>query len=157
MDRVSFLPAPVLAELGAALDAEEPRALELALGIELALHGTEPESWGRELLTLVAGRNLSAVAAEVRELLWQASGKYNGLALGSLVHVDVGNQDVLAMERSTADETLLLIYNLTARSQPVKLREYTGREGWDILNRVEFRFPPRAQLEGYEFLWLLIV
>ncbi len=82
--------------------------------------------------------------------------KYEAFEYGALLRVELGNVNVLAFERIAGPERLLIVNNLAPLSQPVKFRDYAGRVGWDILNRVEFNFPVRAQLEPYEFLWLMV-
>lgn len=174
-----LVPQFVLDDWAAALQQRDPRALELAYALALALPQTEmPE------LTVLA-RTASEEAAhaingDVRARLQEAYKKYDALRDGSLYARDMGNWNVLGFERTSAaaqaritdlerllsvdnerlliadNERLLIVNNLARVTQPCKFREYAGRRGWDILNRVEFTFPPRAQLEPYEFLWLMI-
>ncbi|HZQ10339.1 MAG TPA: alpha-glucosidase C-terminal domain-containing protein [Anaerolineae bacterium] len=145
MNFSSFLLQEVLDEWTAALRENEPRALELAYTLALTLpkgEGTAPSE--------------NALSPELRELLLSAYQKYDALRAGTIEPVDLRNPNILAFQRVSGDERLLIVNNLSRRSQPVKFGAYTGRAGWDILNRIEFTFPSRAQLEPYEFLWLLV-
>ncbi len=82
--------------------------------------------------------------------------KYHAFGRGRTCFVDLGNEHVLAYERQWQDEQILVVNNLAASSQTIHLGAYKDRTGWDILNAREFEFPPRAQLEPFEFLWLLL-
>ncbi len=139
-----------------ALKTREPRALEVARALSMSLPESD-ETHGLQATTIL-GEDATAfeLAPEVSALLEDSYAKYDALASGDFLRVDAGNPNVLAFERRTPQERLLIVNNLARVSQPVKFKEYAGREGWDILNRVEFTFPARAQLEAYEFLWLLV-
>ncbi len=82
--------------------------------------------------------------------------KYRAFGRGATQFVEVGNARVLAYERAWNDEKILVINNLADSPQPIHLAKYNSHAGWDVLNLREFNFPPRAQLEPYEFLWLLL-
>jgi maltose alpha-D-glucosyltransferase/alpha-amylase len=82
--------------------------------------------------------------------------KNRAFGRGSIRFVDLGNEAVLAYERAYEGEKILVVNNLAPSSQPVHFAAYRGKAGWDILNSREFNFPPRAQLEASEFLWLLL-
>ncbi len=141
----------VLDNLLADLYAREPRALELAYALTLTL----PQA---VLETHIAPTEDAPqlIGADARDLMDFARERYDALRDGAFTHVELGNPNILAFERANADERLLIVNNLARVPQPVKFSEYTGRAGWDILNRVEFFFPARAQLEEYEFLWLML-
>ncbi len=151
-----LVPQHVLDDWRAALQQREPRALELALALALTLPA-RPET-NALAATLRAAQDASPleISGAVRAMLESAYEKYSAFAEGDFQRVDVGNANVLAYERCRADERVLVVNNLARVPEPIKLRGYVGREGWDILNRVEFTCPPRAQLEAYEFLWLLV-
>lgn len=151
-----LVPDHVLQDWLAALDAREPRALELAYALALTLPEAEETGSLKQRTHVVDDSNEFEISPEVRDLLNAAAAKYDALAKGIFQRVDMGNPNVLAFERQTGDERLLVVHNLARVAQPIKFHAYAGREGWDILNRVEFLFPPRAQLEAYEFLWLLV-
>lgn len=165
------LPVPqyVLDDWLAALEQREPRALELAYGLAMSL----PQSIATTALYEIAvgaGATVSMqegdggasdatdaeISQDVKDLLGYAFDKYDALTKGDFAAVDLGNPNVLAFERRADEERLLIVNNLARVSQPIKFKEYAAKEGWDILNRVEFTFPARAQLEPYEFLWLLV-
>ncbi|MGE5138355.1 MAG: maltose alpha-D-glucosyltransferase [Rudaea sp.] len=82
--------------------------------------------------------------------------KYRAFGRGSTRMINLGNEHVLAYERCWNDERILVVNNLSAESQPIQLGEYAGGSGWDVLGQREFDFPPAAQLEPFEFLWLLL-
>lgn len=82
--------------------------------------------------------------------------KYRAFGRGATRFVDVGNDRVLAYERVWGDERLLIVGNLAGSSQPLRLSQYHGAAGWDILYQREFAFPAQVQLAPYEFLWLLV-
>lgn len=175
-----LVPQYVLDDWLSALEQREPRALELAYGLAMALPksdattalyeiavGASEDATARDVAAaaLVDGAVETRTAEEmtpreisneVRGLLDYAYEKYAALTHGDFMTVDMGNPNVLAFERRNAEERLLIVNNLARVSQPVKFKEYAAKEGWDILNRVEFTFPARAQLEAYEFLWLLL-
>lgn len=140
----------------AALKQGEPRALELAYALGLALEDSDETKALKETTRMARDANTFEISAEVHAMLDEAQKKYAALGRGSRRQVDLGSPAVLAFEWFGEGERLLLVNNLTGVSQPVKFRDYAGLEGWDILNRVEFTFPARAQLEGYEFLWLWV-
>lgn len=148
----------VIKDLLDALEKREPRALELAFSLALTL----PDTAETRSLRAVAGAGRGGagvpleISSEVRDVLQDAYQKFNALRIGDFLRVDLANPNVPAFERRTDRERLLLIHNLARVSQPVKFRDYADKGGWDILNRVEFIFPTRAQLEAYEFLWLMI-
>jgi maltose alpha-D-glucosyltransferase / alpha-amylase len=106
--------------------------------------------------------NVASQEANPGSLLYALRGlialrkKYRAFGRGAARFVDVGNEHVLAYERAWEDERILVVNNLSASSQPIHLGAYKNSTGWDILNAVEFNFPPRAQLEPHEFLWLLV-
>lgn len=138
------------------LRAREPRALEIAYSLALTL----PQDKGTDSLRARVApdeEGLKIISPDVRDLMQFAYDRYDALRDGNFALVDPGNPNILAFERACRDEQLLLVHNLARVSQPVKFRAYAGRAGWDILNRVEFIFPARAQLEAYEFLWLMLV
>jgi hypothetical protein len=139
-----------------ALQAREPRALELAYGLALALPELDETGELKAAARATGDPNSFEIADEVLTVLDEAAAKYEAFHGGDFQQIDIGNPNVLAFERTTTDERVLIVNNLTLASQPVKFRGYAGKEGWDILNRVEFTFPARAQLEPYEFLWLLV-
>ncbi len=138
------------------LRAREPRALELAYALELTLplHST-----GAALRTQIAPDDaaLQTISADVRDLMQFAYERYDAFRDGNFKIIELANPNVLAFERACAGEQLLIVNNLARVPQPVQFRAYAGGAGWDILNRVEFIFPTRAQLEPYEFLWLMLV
>lgn len=146
----------VLDELAAAVQRGEPRAFELAYGLSRSLPregdhsaaGLTPRTFGEA--------DAEGIAEQVRQLIDDAAKKYGALSRGEFAAVDLSNPNVLAYELKWQDERLLILNNLARVSQPVKFHSYTAHEGWDILNRVEFTFPARAQLEPYEFLWLAL-
>lgn len=155
-DSALFVPADVVENWQNALRTREPRALELAYALALAL----PDEDAAAPLLSPTHNAMDAAPAkmsnEARALLLEANAKYDALKRGAFKQVDLGNQQVLGFERLGDGERLLIVNNLSAQSQPFKLRDHAGREGWDILNRVEFIFPARVQLEPYEFLWLMV-
>lgn len=155
-DSALFVPAEVLENWQNALRMREPRALELAYALALAL----PDEDVAAALLLPIHNAMDSAPAEIsneaRALILDANAKYDVLRGGVVEQVDLGNQQVLGFERIGEGEKLLIVNNLSEQSQPLKFHEYAGRAGWDILNRVEFIFPTRAQLEPYEFLWLLV-
>lgn len=155
-DRSLLVLQYVIDDWFAALQQREPRALELAYALALALPACDETNAVRETARAQEGVAALEISSDVRDLLGYASEKYNALTGGDFRRVDMGNPNVLAFERRTNDERLLIVNNLARVSQPVKFRDYADKEGWDILNRVEFTFPARAQLEAYEFLWLLV-
>ena len=146
----------VLQDLQAAVKMREPRALELAYALALALPDAEGTTALRAATSAVQDATPFEISSDVREMLEYAIEKYDALTRGDLERADLGNVNVLAFERRAKDERLLIVNNLARVSQPIKFQNYAGKQGWDILNRVEFTFPPRAQLEMYEFLWLMI-
>lgn len=152
----TLLPQYIVDDWLAALKTREPRALELALALSLSL----PERDETVALQQTTRAGAEATAFEISDavsaMLEDAKIKYEALTNGDFVRIDMGNANVLAFERNNAEERLLIVNNMARVSQPVKFKAYAGREGWDILNRVEFTFPARAQLEAYEFLWLLL-
>lgn len=139
-----------------ALKTREPRALELAFALQLSLPADAENAITQAHARFVDDATMLEISAEMRDLLGYAHEKYAALTRGQFERVEVGNSNVLAFERRTDDERVLVVNNLTLHTQPIKFREYVDKAGWDILNRVEFIFPPRAQLEAYEFLWLLV-
>ena len=146
-----LIPQFVLKDWQAALDAGEPRALELAFALNLAL----PAGQLTELIKIKKQIPIELDAA-MRELLDSAHTRYDAFVDGTCTRIDMLNPSVFAFERNKGDERLLIVNNLARVSQPVKFGSYAGRAGWDLLNRVEFQFPARAQMEAYEFLWLLV-
>lgn len=161
-----FMPQYVFDDWLAALQTREPRALELAYALSLSLpenaETTALRASARIVRTIQTadGALLDApkieIAPEVLVLLQDALAKYSSLSSGNFLPVEMGNPNILAFERTGDGERLLIVNNLARVSQPIKFNAYGGKEGWDILNRVEFTFPARAQLEAYEFLWLLV-
>jgi hypothetical protein len=143
----------VWGELDRAIQRREPRALELAFALALTLpaeaNADSPDS--SQVLT----GSPPEISVQVRLVIEDAVKKYDALTRGEWAVVDVNNLNALAFERMWQDERVLIVYNMSGTSQPIKFSSYGGRAGWDILNRVEFTFPARAQLEAYEFLWLL--
>ncbi len=155
-DSALFVPPDVVEKWQNALRTREPRALELAYALALALPA---EDVAAALLPPTHNAMDTAsveMSSAARALLLEANAKYDALRRGAFKQVDLGNHQVLGFERFGEGEKLLIINNLSAQSQPLKFRDHAGREGWDILNRVEFIFPARVQLEPYEFLWLLV-
>lgn len=150
------VPQDVFDRWATALKLREPRALELAYALALALDDSDETKALRETTHAVRDANAFEIAQDVRTMLDEARARYDVLGRGSRRQVDLGNPAVPAFERSSDGERVLIVNNLTGVSQPVKFRDYAGMEGWDILNRVEFTFPARAQLEAYEFLWLWV-
>lgn len=140
----------------AALKTREPRALELARALALSLPENDATRALQAATTMAENSVPFEVSDAVSAMLEDSRVKYEALTGGDFVPVDLANPNVLAFERNTAQERLLIVNNLARVSQPVKFQAYAGREGWDILNRVEFTFPTRAQLEAYEFLWLML-
>lgn len=134
----------------------EPRALELAFALGLALPSSVDTNLLRDSVAALDARALTEISVEVRDHLQFAYDRYEAFRDGTFRHMDFGNPSIFGFERRCQGEHLLIINNLARVSQPVKFREYAGRAGWDILNRVEFIFPARAQLDAYEFLWLMI-
>lgn len=136
--------------------AREPRALELAYALELTL---PPQGDANSLWTQVAldDAATTSISADVRDLMQFAYERYHAFREGNFTQKDLGNPNILAFERARDGEHLLIVNNLARVTQPVKFGSYAGGAGWDILNRVEFIFPPRAQLDAYEFLWLMLV
>lgn len=155
-DALPWVPQEVFQAWRAALQQREPRALELAYALTLTLPAHQETRALQETTRASADATPYEIARDVREMLGYAYEKYAALTRGDFARVDLGNVNVLAFERVCADERLLIVNNLTRVSQPVKFRDYAGQAGWDILNRVEFVFPARAQLEAYEFLWLMV-
>ncbi|MGE5140036.1 MAG: alpha-amylase family glycosyl hydrolase, partial [Rudaea sp.] len=82
--------------------------------------------------------------------------KYSAFGRGTTEFVDLANDRVLAYERQWEDERILIVNNLSSGPQSVDMRTYQNRGGWDILGAREFTFPPEAELEPYQFLWLLL-
>ncbi len=146
----------VLQDWQAAVRTREPRALELAYALALTLPATEATATLRATTRVAEEATPFEISNDVRETLEYAMEKYDALTRGNFERVELGNPNVLGFERIVANEKLLLVNNLARVSQPIKFQNYAGREGWDILNRVEFIFPTRAQLEAYEFLWLMV-
>lgn len=136
--------------------AREPRALELAFALELTLP-EQDETNPLRVQAALDDERMKIISADVRDLMQFAHERYDALHDGSFAPVDMGNPSIFGFERACGSEQLLLVYNLARVSQPVRFRRYAGSAGWDILNRVEFIFPARAQLEAYEFLWLMLV
>lgn len=151
-----LIPEYVMQDWLDALRTREPRALELAYALGLSLPETAETHGLKESTHAAQVANPLEIADEVRELIRDGYEKYDALREGDFLPVDLGNPNVAAFERRTDDERLLLVNNLARVPQPIKFREYANKEGWDILNRVEFTFPARAQIETYEFLWLLV-
>lgn len=146
----------VLAAWRAAVSRREPRALELAYALELSLP-PDPESGSSSTTPATAAPvPPPELAPEVLALLETASTRYAAFRTGTFALLDLGNPHLFAFERTSLGEHLVVINNLAPVPQPVKFGRYSGLRGWDILNRVEFTFPPRAQLESYEFLWLYL-
>lgn len=145
------IPPFVLKDWQTALQDHEPRALELGYALKLALPSEQVAQ-----LTLIDNLSPIELGASLRKMLETPHSRYQSFVAGSFSRVDLLNPSVFAFERSQGDERLLIVNNLARVSQAVKFGGYPGRAGWDILNRVEFQFPPRAQLEAYEFLWLLV-
>lgn len=141
----------VLDHFLADLDAREPRALELAFALTLTLPQTVLET---QIVPSADATKL--IGADARDLMEFARERYDALRDGTFAQVELGNPYIWAFERVDADERLLIVNNLARVPQPVKFMAYTGRAGWDILNRIEFLFPARVQLEEYEFLWLML-
>lgn len=138
------------------LRSREPRALELAYALELTL----PQQGEGAVLRAQIAPDIDAakiISADVRDLMQLAHERYDAFRDGTFKIIELGNANVFAFERVWDGEQLLIVNNLARVPQPVKFRVYAGGAGWDILNRVEFVFPPRAQLEPYEFLWLMLV
>ena len=157
MSESEFLIADyVLQDWQAAVRTREPRALELAYALALTLPVADATAALRATTRVAEEATPFEISNDVREMLEYAIEKYDALTRGDFLRVDLGNPNVLAFERIVADEKLLIVNNLARVSQPIKFQIYAGREGWDILNRVEFIFPTRAQLEAYEFLWLMV-
>ncbi|MGB8648097.1 MAG: maltose alpha-D-glucosyltransferase [Anaerolineae bacterium] len=88
--------------------------------------------------------------------LMTARKKYRAFGRGATEFVDLKNDHVLAYERKWGDERILVVNNLSGEPQPIHLGAFAAGAGWDILVQREFDFPSRAQLEPYEFLWLLL-
>lgn len=151
-----LVPQFVFEEWLGALRTREPRALELAYALALALAVNDETTVLQESIRAIDEASSFEISSDVRELLDYAYEKYDAFKDGDFFRVDMVNANVLAFERRTNGERILIVNNLAPVSQPIKFQEYAGREGWDILNHVEFVFPPRAQLEAYEFLWLLV-
>lgn len=151
-----LVPQYVVDDWLAALKTREPRALELARALTLSLPDRQETRELQETWTSGDQATPFEIANEVAAMLEDSYAKYEAFRHGAFERVDVGNPNVLAFERTIPDERLLIVSNLARVPQPVKFRDYAGRAGWDILNRVEFTFPARAQLEAYEFLWLLV-
>lgn len=153
-ETTAALPPHVIEHWRRALERGEPRALEAAYALELSLEqDAVPTS---QLPRKPAAGAKAQLADEVSAMLESAHDRYDALKWGTWRGVELGNPNLFAFERRAEDEELLLVYNLTGASQPVKFGGYAGTRGWDILNRVEFVFPVRAQLEPYEFLWLMV-
>jgi hypothetical protein len=135
--------------------AREPRALELAYALALTL---PPQASAPLSMADIAPdeETLVLLSSDVRDMMQFSAARYDAFRDGAFARVDLGNPSIFAFERTRPNEHLLLVNNLARVSQPVKFREYVGRAGWDILNRVEFICPPRAQLDAYEFLWLMM-
>lgn len=150
-----LVPQFVFEEWLGALRMREPRALELAYALALALGVNDETTVFQQSIRAIHEVGSFEISSDVRERLDYAYEKYDAFKYGDFFRVDMGNANVLAFERRTADERILIVNNLAPVSQPIKFRDYAGRGGWDILNHVEFIFPSRAQLEAYEFLWLL--
>ncbi|OQY90161.1 MAG: hypothetical protein B6D41_09875 [Chloroflexi bacterium UTCFX4] len=151
----AMIPQHVFDAWRADLDAREPRALELAYALELTLPRENEANarWGE----LAQAENAAALVSEdARALMQFAYERYDAFRVGNFTPVELGNPNIFAFERACAGERLLVVNNLARVLQPAKLTVYADRAGWDILNRVEFVFPPRAQLDAYEFLWLLL-
>lgn len=135
--------------------AREPRALELAYALGLTLPAHTPHIFRDGEATLDDATTL-LISSDVRDLMQFAYDRYDAFREGLYQPLDFGNPTIFVFERKCAGEHLLIVNNLARVSQPVKFREFAGRAGWDILNRVEFIFPARAQLDAYEFLWLML-
>lgn len=136
--------------------AREPRALELAYALALALPQNADASALRGAVAALGDEEIGEISADVRDLLQFAYDRYDAFREGSFRRVDFGNPSIFAFERAQENERLLIVNNLARVPQPVLVRGYAGRAGWDILNRVEFIFPARTQLDAYEFLWLMV-
>jgi hypothetical protein len=151
-----ILPGHVLNEYLRELAAGEIRALELEFSLRVSLPDTGP---GLELKRALQGHAPArgeSVSSELIRVLAAAGWRYAAFRSGTLNVFDAGNEWVLAFERALEDEQLLVVNNLSPLSRPVKFGRHAGQSGWDILNRIEFIFPTRAQLEPFEFLWLLL-
>jgi len=151
-----LVPQYVLDDWSAALRERDPRAAELAYALALAL----PPGDNADALGSATRAEMDAppgeLSNEARALLDDAYVKYDALREGDFARVDFGNPNILAFVRRYEGDRVLIVNNLARVTQPVKFRDFAGLEGWDILNRVEFTFPVRAQLEPYECLWLLV-
>ncbi|MBI4673380.1 MAG: alpha-glucosidase C-terminal domain-containing protein [Chloroflexi bacterium] len=134
----------------------KPRALELAYALDLTLPQNADVMALRDATMALGDADVAEISADVRDLLQFAYDRYDALRDGIFQRVDFGNPSIFAFERVREGERLLIVNNLARVSQPVMFRDYVGRAGWDILNRVEFIFPTRAQLDAYEFLWLMV-
>jgi hypothetical protein len=152
----SVVPAYVSDAFAEALEQREPRALELAYALALALpKNDDVHQLGFSLADLVTTPP-PELSDSVRQVVEEAVKKYDALSHGDLKRVELSNPSIFAFVRTRGDERVLVVNNLARVPQPTKFHPYSGQEGWDILNRVEFTFPVRAQLEEYEFLWLLL-
>ncbi len=132
----------------------EPRALELAYALALTLPQQSETFLAGDAVLDDASTHL--ISTDVRDLMQFAYDRYDAFRDGLYHAVDLGNPAIFAFERAREGERLLIVNNLARVSQYAKFRAYAGMAGWDILNRVEFTFPPRAQLDAYEFLWLMV-
>jgi hypothetical protein len=155
-DTELLVPEVVLAGWQRALGMREPRAMELAYALALALPEGGETADLQQSSKAATDSAVNEVAEVVKTVLDEAAAKYDSFHTGEMTRIDMGNASVLGFERAASGERVLVVSNLTAESQPIKFQGYAGKEGWDILNRVEFVFPARAQLEPYEFLWLLV-
>jgi len=155
-DAPSLVSGHVLDDWLDALRAREPRALELAYALALALPPQVQTGTVQAAAQMAQDVTSIEVSLAVRQMLDNAHDKYYAFRHGDFVPVDFRNSNVFVFERNTEQERLLIVNNLARVSQPCKFGDYAGLEGWDILNRVEFTFPTRAQLDPYEFLWLLV-
>ncbi len=156
-----LVPQYVLDDWLTALEQREPRALELAYGLAMSMPKSDATTALYEIAVgATAGDSNNSepleIVPEVRALLDDAYPKYTALTHGDFTPIALGNPNVLAFERHDESEHLLIVNNLARVPQPVKFKTYAGQNGWDILNRVEFSFPAQAQLEAYEFLWLML-
>jgi hypothetical protein len=136
------------------VERNEPRALELAYALSLSFEGvTVHPVAARAKAVPPVGR---VIDPDLKTMLDVMHAKYDAFKIGVIKWRDAGSEHVLGFERVTDGERVVVFANLGDRPAPVKFRELAGREGWDILNSVEFTFPPRAQLEGHEILWLFL-
>jgi maltose alpha-D-glucosyltransferase/alpha-amylase len=109
--------------------------------------------------------NVEVQQANPHSLLWWMKRlialrkRHPAFATGDLRFLDPSNRPILAFLRTTAEETLLVVANLSRFSRPVELdlSEFEGRQPIELFGRIEFprigQMPYLLTLGPHEFLW----